>query len=64
MVHHGNNSCFNALLGLGTLQDGRESAATRRLIDEVLSCDKMVRCSQRLECTWLASQLATASRRK
>ncbi|MGE4280023.1 MAG: hypothetical protein AB7G62_10580 [Magnetospirillum sp.] len=51
------------LMGVGQVTANRDSAAMRRIIDDVLSCDSMVRCGDRLECTWLASQLADSLRR-
>lgn len=64
MLHHGKNSCFNALLGVGGAVADRDSQAMRRVIDDVLACDKLVRCSDRLECTWLASQMADSMRNR
>jgi len=63
MGHRGKNGCLGMLMGVGAVTANRDSAAMRRIIDDVLSCDSMVRCGDRLECTWLASQLADTLRR-
>ncbi|GEM_PF-2690042 len=63
MGHRGKNGCLGMLMGVGQVTANRDSAAMRRIIDDVLSCDSMVRCGDRLECTWLASQLADSLRR-
>ena len=64
MVYPGKKGCLGTLLALGGTVGDRESQAMREIIDDVLSCDKMVRCNDRLECTWLASQLADTMRRR
>lgn len=64
MVHHGKSNCLGTLIGMGGVAAERDSTAMRRMIDDVLACDKMVRCSDRLECTWLASQLADSMRQR
>jgi len=51
-------------MGVGGAVAERDSLTMRRVIDDVLACDKLVRCSDRLECTWLASQMADSIRNR
>jgi hypothetical protein len=30
----------------------------KHAVDQVLACDRHVHCSQRLQCTWIAAELA------
>lgn len=50
--------CFSALLNLSDRFAQRNTGDVRRAVDKALSCNRHIHCSQRLQCTWMASELA------
>jgi hypothetical protein len=57
-----NIHCLSALLTLADSGIPRQSGELRQAIDKALSCDRMIRCGQRLQCNWLAAELAETLR--
>jgi hypothetical protein len=47
--------CFATLLNCSDRANAHE---IRHAIDKALACDPLVRCGQRLECAYMASELA------
>lgn len=50
--------CFASLINLGSRGAAVAPQDVRGAIDRALACDPKVCCSQRLECAWMASELA------
>ncbi len=50
--------CYAQLLSLSGEDCACRSSAAGLAVDRALSCSPLVRCGQRLECSWLATTLA------
>jgi hypothetical protein len=50
--------CLSSLVLLSDPRAQRDAHDVRHAVDHALSCDRLIRCGQRLECTWMAAELA------
>ena len=57
MTERRNINCLTSLLNMANPGGGSEHEVGHA-VDKALSCDRHVHCSQRLQCAWLASELA------
>ncbi|MCR6631775.1 MAG: hypothetical protein NVV74_17980 [Magnetospirillum sp.] len=53
-----NLRCLTALVQLSMPGARVSEHDARHAVDHALSCDRTIRCSQRLECAWMACELA------
>ncbi|CAA7625395.1 conserved hypothetical protein [Magnetospirillum sp. UT-4] len=58
MYCQSNGGCYYSLLNAGRLAEHRDARDIRNVIDLALSCDRTLHCGKRLECAWMASELA------
>ncbi len=55
-----NTHCLSSLLTLAERSAHRQNGELRQAIDKALSCNRLIRCGRRLQCNWLAAELAEA----
>jgi len=53
-----NIHCVSSLMHLADPGTQRAPTDIRQAVDQALSCDRHIRCTQRLQCNWLAAELA------
>lgn len=50
--------CYGVLLAVGRPLADEDVGPLSQAVQQVLACDRLRHCGNRLECTWMASQVA------